>query len=96
MNDRGIVALGIPVPLSSPVFLSIVAIHVAAGLVCVVAGVAAMLSAKRAGRHPFAGSVYHWSLLVLFLSMTALGVSLTREAVVRRGLGPVGCAGLPL
>jgi hypothetical protein len=33
MNDRGIVALGIPVPLSPPVFLSIVAIHVAAGLV---------------------------------------------------------------
>jgi hypothetical protein len=30
MNDRGIVVAGIPVPLSSPVFLSIVAIHVAA------------------------------------------------------------------
>jgi len=74
MNDRGIVVAGIPVPLSSPVFLSIVAIHVATGLVCVVAGVAAMLSAKRAGRHPFAGSVYYWSLLVVFLSMTALSV----------------------
>jgi hypothetical protein len=74
MIDRGIVVLGIPVPSSSPVFLSIVAIHVAAGLVCAVAGIVAMLSAKRAGRHPFAGSVYYWSLLVVFLSMTALSI----------------------
>jgi hypothetical protein len=48
MIDRGIVVLGIPIPLPSSVFLSIVAIHVAAALVCVVAGVVAMLSAMRA------------------------------------------------
>jgi hypothetical protein len=32
MTDQGIVVLGIPIPSSSPVFLSIVAVHVAAGL----------------------------------------------------------------
>jgi hypothetical protein len=44
MTDQGVVVLGIPVPSSSPLFLSIIAVHVAAGLVCVVAGVVAMLA----------------------------------------------------
>jgi uncharacterized membrane protein len=74
MTDRGIVVLGIPIPSSSPVFLSIVAVHVAAAIVCVVAGVVAMLAAKRGGRHPIAGSVYYWSLLVVSLSMTVLSI----------------------
>ena len=38
MTDQGIVVLGIPIPSSSPIFLSIIAIHVAAGLSCTVAG----------------------------------------------------------
>jgi len=74
MTDRAIVVLGIPIPSSSSVFLSIVAVHVAAGIVCVVAGVVAMLAVKRAGRHPVAGSVYYRSLLIVFLSMTALSI----------------------
>lgn len=74
MTDQGIVVLGIPIPSSSPLFLSIVAIHVAAGLVCTVAGIGAMLSPKRAGRHPYAGTVYYWSLVAVFLSMAALSI----------------------
>jgi hypothetical protein len=74
MTDEGIVVLGIPIPSSSPVFLSIVAVHVAAGLVCTIAGVAAMLAPKRVGRHPSAGAVYYWSLVVVFLSMAALSI----------------------
>src|SRR5262245_25776151 len=74
MNDEGVVVLGIPIPSSSPMFLSIVAVHVAAGLVCSLAGIAAMLSPKRAGRHPTAGAVYYWSLVVVFLSMSALSI----------------------
>jgi hypothetical protein len=74
MTDRGVVLLGIPIPSSSPVFLSIITVHVAAGIVCVIAGIVAMLATKRAGRHPVAGSVYYWSLLVVFLSMTALSI----------------------
>ena len=74
MTDQGVVVLGIPIPSSSPVFLSIVAVHVAAGLVCTIAGIAAMLTAKRAGRHPAAGTVYYWSLFVVFLTMAALSI----------------------
>ena len=72
LTDQGVVVGGIPIPSSSPVFLSIVAVHVAAGLTCVIAGAIAMLSGKRAGRHPSAGSVYYWSLVVVFVSMTIL------------------------
>ena len=74
MTDEGIVVLGIPIPSSSLVFLSIVAVHVAAGLICTVAGVVAMLAPKRSGRHPSAGTVYYWSLVVVFFSMAALSI----------------------
>jgi hypothetical protein len=50
MTDEGVVVLGIPIPSSSPMFLSIVAVHVAAGLTCTVAGIVAMLAPKRSGR----------------------------------------------
>jgi hypothetical protein len=74
MTDEGVVVLGIPIPSSAPLFLSIVAVHVAAGLVCAIAGIAAMLTAKRSGRHPTAGAVCYWSLVVVFLSMAALSI----------------------
>ena len=74
MTDEGVVVLGIPIPSSSPIFLSIVAVHVVAGLVCTFAGLVAMLSAKRGGRHPAAGALYYWSLVVVFLSMAALSI----------------------
>ena len=74
MSDQGIVVLGIPVPSSSPVFLTTVAIHVVAGLTCVISGASAMLSAKRSGRHPAAGTVYFWSLVVVFGSMAILSI----------------------
>ena len=74
MSDEGVVVLGIPIPSSSPLFLSIVAVHVVAGLICTVLGIVAMLAAKRSGRHPSAGTIYYWSLLVVFLSMSALSI----------------------
>ncbi len=74
MTDQGVVVLGIPIPSSSPAFLSIIAVHVLAGLICTVAGVVAMLAPKRAGRHPTAGSVCYWGLVVVFLSMTTLSI----------------------
>ena len=74
MTDEGVVVLGIPIPSSSPLFLGIVALHVTAGIVCTFAGIGAMLAPKRAGRHPTAGAVYYWSLVVVFLSMAALSI----------------------
>ena len=72
MTDQGVVLLGIPIPSASPVFLGIVAVHVVAGLVCTIAGIGAMLAPKHAGRHPSAGTLYYWSLMVVFLTMAAL------------------------
>ena len=74
MTDEGVVILGIPIPSSSPLFLSIVAVHVAAGLACTIAGISAMSTPKRAGRHPRAGSVYYWSLVVVTVTMAALSI----------------------
>jgi hypothetical protein len=74
MTDPGVVVLSIPIPSSSPIFLSIVAIHVVAGLICTVAGIVAMLTPKRAGRHPSAGTVYYRGLAVVFVTMAALSI----------------------
>jgi len=74
MTDAGIVILGIPIPSSRPAFLAIVAAHVVVGFVGVIAGAVAMLSPKRAGRHPTAGSVYYWSLVLVVASMGALAI----------------------
>lgn len=74
VTDPGVVVFGIPIPSSSPVFLTIVAAHVVVGLVCVITGVVAMLSAKRPGRHPTAGTTYYWSLVLVFASMSVLSI----------------------
>lgn len=74
VSDQGIVVLGIAIPSSSRVFLTLVAVHVAVGLVCVVVGAVAMLSPKRPGHHLTAGTLYYWSLVVVSLSMTALSI----------------------
>ena len=46
------------VSFDSPVFLLVLAVHVVAGVTCVVSGIVAMLSRKRPGRHPRFGVVY--------------------------------------
>jgi hypothetical protein len=74
MNGNEIIVLGIPIPSDHPWFLAALAVHVPAGLVCVVVGLVAMLSRKRPGRHPTAGSIYYWSLLVVFITATIVSV----------------------
>ena len=66
------VVLGIPIPSTSPIFLTVVGLHVLVGLVCVIAGAIAMLSPKRSGRHPTFGTIYYWSLVAVFVSATGL------------------------
>ncbi len=56
---------GVAVPDTRPVFLTFVAAHVVAGLLAAVAGVVAMVSAKRPGRHPRAGRIYLWALIAV-------------------------------
>jgi hypothetical protein len=74
MSGNEIVVLGIPIPSDDPWFLAALVVHVPAGAVCVVAGLFAMLSRKRPGWHPTAGSIYYWSLLVVFITATIVSV----------------------
>lgn len=65
---------GLDVPSTAPVFLAFVAIHVAAGLICVATGAFAALSRKGRGRHTTAGRVYFGGIGVLFATATALAI----------------------
>jgi hypothetical protein len=70
-GDMTIVA-GIEIPSTNPVFLTVVGVHILLGLACTVTGALAMLSRKRAGRHPRYGTVYFWCLAGVFLTAASL------------------------
>jgi uncharacterized membrane protein len=65
MPGSDTVIAGIDIPSTDPVFLVIVAVHIFAGLTCVICGAIAMLSHKGPGRHPVFGSIYFWGLAVV-------------------------------
>jgi len=67
---------GIIIPDNSPVILTIIGIHVAVALICVLAAFLAMFSNKRNKYHPEFGTVYYWCLLVVFI--TSIVVSIIR------------------
>jgi hypothetical protein len=56
------------------VFAAALALHIAAGLSCVVAGAIAATAGKRPGRHPRAGTVYYAGLTAVFVTATAMAV----------------------
>ena len=72
MTDHPVVIAGIEIPSNDPVFLTLVGLHVLIALVSVVAGIGAMLSRKGAGRHPAFGTIYYWSLVLVFITATVL------------------------
>jgi hypothetical protein len=69
-----IVVAGFRVPCDSVIFLAILAVHIPFGTACVLAGLVAILSKKQPGRHPTFGTVYYWSLSVIFVSASILAV----------------------
>ena len=69
----------IEIPSTSPIFLMIVGLHIAIAIVCLVAGVIAMLSPKAPGRHPTFGTTYYWCLAAVFASATALAMMRWKE-----------------
>src|SRR3954462_12584212 len=79
MADDITVVAGIPIPSTSPVFLTIVGIHVLFGIVCATTGVVAMLSKKRRGRHSDFGTIYYWCLAAVFVTATALSAARPAE-----------------
>ena len=53
---------GIEIPSADPIFLAVVGVHVVLGLASTITGAIAMLSQKRAGRHPRYGTMDFWCL----------------------------------
>ena len=78
MSGDTTIVFGVPVPSVDPAFLAVVRFHILVGIACVVAGLIAMLSQKRRGRHSTLGSFYYWTLAVLVAS--AIGLSVVRWA----------------
>lgn len=73
--DDGVTRLGgLEISSTNPLFLTTVFIHVLIGMAAVVSGAIAMLSTKRAGRHPTAGTFYFWCLAALTTTATALAI----------------------
>ena len=66
---------GIEIPSTNPIFLAVVGVHILLGLACTVTGAIAMLSQKRAGRHPRYGTIYFWCLAGVFLTATGLAAA---------------------
>src|SRR6478609_10262291 len=62
------------IPDAGGVFLAVLAVHVLAGVTCVVSGAMAALARKRPGRHPRAGTFYLGGLLVLVITAGVLAV----------------------
>lgn len=74
MPDDTTIVFGMPVPSTDPGFLAVVRFHILVGVACVTAGLVAMLSRKRRGRHSTFGTLYYWCLAVLVVSATGLSV----------------------
>src|SRR4030095_7502263 len=62
------------VPLADRGFRAVVRFHILVGVACVLAGLVAMLSRKRRGRHSTSGTLFYWCLAVLVASATGLSV----------------------
>lgn len=72
--------LGIHVPSTAPLFLVLLAAHVAAAMVAVASGAAAALTRRKGrGRHARLGTVYFTAICVVFATATGLAVMRWRQ-----------------
>jgi hypothetical protein len=74
MSGNPVTFDGIVIPSDDPVFLALIAVHVLAALICVIAGIVAMLSKKQPGTHPKAGSVYYYGLWIVFITVIIISI----------------------
>ena len=72
--EKETLLFGIPVPSDNKLFLTIVAVHIILGIICVVSGLSAMLSNKGSGIHATSGKIYYWGLLAIFVSVIPLSI----------------------
>ncbi|HEV2482055.1 MAG TPA: hypothetical protein VGS79_20460 [Puia sp.] len=52
----------------------LLSIHILAALTCVIAGIMAMFAQKRPGLHPLSGTVYYWSLWIVFGTVVIISI----------------------
>jgi hypothetical protein len=85
---------GIVIPSDHPLFLAIIAIHVAAGLTCVISGIFAMFARKQKGLHTKAGKIYYISIWIVFLTAVCVAIMRWEEDyhLFLLGLASFGCA----
>lgn len=74
MTEKETHLFGMPVPTDNKLFLTIVAIHILFGIICVISGVVAMLSRKAGGSHPLSGKIYYWGLFLVFITVIPLSI----------------------
>jgi hypothetical protein len=74
LDEQGGTVFAVPVPDSRPIFLAIVGVHIAGGVVAVLAGAAAALTRKRRGVHPVGGRTYLIALGLVATTAAALVV----------------------
>jgi hypothetical protein len=79
MDGKPISFDGIIVPSDNPWFLTLIAVHVLAAMICVIAGAVAMLARKGRGRHPVAGTIYFFGLIVVFATVTIISALRWKE-----------------
>ncbi|GAA0391462.1 hypothetical protein GCM10009530_48440 [Microbispora corallina] len=70
---------GTPIPDAGPVFLTALAVHVTAGITCVICGALAALTGKGGPPHRRFGRVYLWGLVVVYVTLTVMSVIRWRE-----------------
>lgn len=70
---------GFLIPSNNPVFLTLLGIHVVAALTCVITGIMAMLAQKKPGLHPRSGTIYYWSLWVVFGTVVIISIARWKE-----------------
>lgn len=80
MECNALAIAGFAIPCDSSTFLAVLAVHIPFGIVCVLAGLVAILSKKQPGRHPRFGTIYYWSLSVIFVSASVLAALRWAEA----------------
>jgi hypothetical protein len=79
LKGNPFVVQGFEIPSDNPLFLTILSIHILAALTSVVTGLMAMLSIKQFGLHPKSGTIYFWSLLVVFITATIMAIMRWKE-----------------
>ena len=67
---------GIIIPDNSPLFLTLIGIHVLVALICIVAALFAIFTTKTNKQHRKFGTIYFWNLLIVFI--TSIAVSIIR------------------